>query len=65
MINDKKLYNNLNSTINSLNILMQDLRLNPKRYVNISVFGGKNKGGEPLMKPLAEDSITQEQKRPQ
>jgi phospholipid/cholesterol/gamma-HCH transport system substrate-binding protein len=65
LINDKKLYNNLNSTINSLNILMQDLRINPKRYVNISVFGGKKGKGDPLMKPLAEDSITLEQKLPQ
>jgi len=61
LINDRKLYNNLNSTINSLNLLLQDLRLNPKRYVNISVFGKKDKS-EPLMRPLAEDSITQEQR---
>ncbi len=63
LINDKKLYTNLTSTINSLNILMQDLRLNPKRYVNISVFGKKNTSA-PLMKPLAEDSLTGEQKAP-
>ena len=65
LLNDRKLYTNINSTINSLNILMQDLRLNPKRYVNISVFGGKGNKTEPLMRPMAEDSITQEQKRPQ
>lgn len=62
LLNDKKLYNNLNSTINSTNLLMQDLRLNPKRYVNVSVFGKKNKT-EPLMKPLQEDSVTMEQKK--
>jgi phospholipid/cholesterol/gamma-HCH transport system substrate-binding protein len=62
LLNDRKLYDNLNSTINSLNILLQDVRLNPKRYVNVSVFGKKNKT-EPLMKPLAEDSVTQEQKK--
>lgn len=62
LLNDKKLYDNLNSTVNSMNILLQDLRLNPKRYVNVSVFGKKNKT-EPLMKPLAEDSVTQEQKK--
>ncbi|CAN5806425.1 MlaD family protein [soil metagenome] len=61
LINDKKLYTNLTSTVNSLNLLMQDLRLNPKRYVNISVFGKKDKS-EPLMRPLAEDSLTQEQR---
>lgn len=60
LINEKKLYNNLTSTVNSLNLLMQDVRVNPKRYVNISVFGKKDKS-QPLMRPMAEDSITQEQ----
>jgi len=45
------LYKNLNSTANSLNILLQDLRLHPKRYINVSVFGKKDKS-EPLMSPL-------------
>jgi len=54
LIHDKKLYTNLNASANSLNILLQDFRLHPKRYVNISVFGKKDKSG-PLMEPL-EDS---------
>jgi phospholipid/cholesterol/gamma-HCH transport system substrate-binding protein len=57
LINDKKLYNNLTATTNSLNILLQDFRVHPKRYVNVSVFGKKDKTG-PLTKPL-EDSATQ------
>jgi phospholipid/cholesterol/gamma-HCH transport system substrate-binding protein len=44
MINDKELYNNINNTVRSLNTLMDDLRVHPKRYVNISVFGKKDKG---------------------
>jgi len=55
LMNDKKLYTNLNASANSLNILLQDFRLHPKRYVNVSVFGKKDKTG-PLMAPL-EDSI--------
>ena len=51
LINDPKLYNNLNATSNKLNLLLDDLRLHPKRYVNISVFGKKDKNG-PLMVPL-------------
>jgi len=62
LINDKRMYNNLASTVNSLNLLLQDLRLNPKRYVNVSVFGKKDKS-TPLMKPMDEDSITQEQRK--
>lgn len=40
---DEELYNNLNETIASMNALVQDLKANPKRYVNISVFGKNNK----------------------
>ncbi len=57
LMNDKTLYNNLVNTVRSANILMDDLRLHPKRYVNISVFGSKDKSG-PLTAPLpVTDSI--------
>ena len=36
---DEELYNNLYKTSNSLNELIVDLKENPKRYINISVFG--------------------------
>jgi phospholipid/cholesterol/gamma-HCH transport system substrate-binding protein len=52
---DDALYKNLTSTSNSLNILLQDLRLNPKRYVQVSVFGKKDKTG-PLMQPLPDST---------
>jgi phospholipid/cholesterol/gamma-HCH transport system substrate-binding protein len=55
LMNDPTLYNNLNNTIKSANILVDDLRLHPKRYVSLSVFGKKDKTG-PLMAPIA-DSI--------
>ena len=51
LLNDTKLYNNLNATSNKLNLLLDDVRLHQKRYVNISVFGKKDKNG-PLMVPL-------------
>ncbi|MFT3679540.1 MAG: MlaD family protein [Ferruginibacter sp.] len=51
LMNDTRLYNNLNATSNKLNLLLDDFRLHPKRYVNISVFGKKDKSG-PLMQPL-------------
>ncbi len=43
MMNDRSLYNNLNETSTELSLLLQDFRLNPKRYVNVSVFGKKSK----------------------
>ncbi len=43
MMKDETLYNNFNKTSKELELLLQDLRLNPTRYVNVSVFGKKNK----------------------
>lgn len=43
LVNDDKLYHNLNQSSRDLDRLLVDLRLNPKRYVNVSVFGGRSK----------------------
>lgn len=43
LIKDEALYNNFNKTSKELELLLQDLRLNPTRYVNVSLFGKKNK----------------------
>jgi len=43
LLNDNQLYDNLANTTRSLNILMDDIRVNPKRYVSISIFGGGGK----------------------
>ncbi len=40
---DETLYNNFTKTSKELELLLQDLRLNPTRYVNVSLFGKKNK----------------------
>ncbi|MFY8190862.1 MAG: MlaD family protein [Bacteroidia bacterium] len=42
-VNDKELYDNLNKSSFELQMLLKDLQKNPSRYVNISVFGGKDK----------------------
>ncbi len=52
LLKDDKLYDNLEKTSKELELLLQDLRLNPTRYINVSVFGKKNK---PYQKPT--DSI--------
>lgn len=41
LLNDDKLYNNLNNSAANLDKLMIDLKANPKRYVSFSIFGGK------------------------
>lgn len=43
LMNDKSLYQNLEMTTKNMNLLLQDLRLNPKRYAHFSVFGKRNK----------------------
>ncbi|MFT3824043.1 MAG: MlaD family protein [Chitinophagaceae bacterium] len=58
LLNDRQLYNQLNQTVRSLNILLDDLRVHPKRYVNISVFGKKDKSG-PLMNPITDSTSIQ------
>ncbi len=43
LMNNEELYNNLSNASRELDLLLQDFRLNPKRYVNVSVFGKKQK----------------------
>jgi phospholipid/cholesterol/gamma-HCH transport system substrate-binding protein len=55
LINNDHLYNNLTSTSNKINLLLDDVRVHPKRYINISLIGRKDRS-TPLMVPLP-DSI--------
>lgn len=43
LMNDESLYINLEKATKQLEELLQDLKLNPKRYMHFSVFGKKNK----------------------
>jgi phospholipid/cholesterol/gamma-HCH transport system substrate-binding protein len=63
LMNDRELYDKLNKMTDRLNaaalsaeITLDDLRTHPKRYVNISVFGGKTKG-QPLTSPAVKDTV--------
>ena len=53
LMKDDALYTNFKQTSKELELLLQDLRLHPTRYVNVSLFGKKNK---PYIAP-ATDSI--------
>ena len=55
LMNDPSLYKNLNSTANKINVLLDDIRMHPKRYVSISMFGKKEKEA-PLLSPLPDTS---------
>lgn len=43
LLNDRSLYDNINSTIADADSLVIDLKAHPKRYVHFSVFGRKEK----------------------
>lgn len=43
LMKDDQLYNNLNSASTNLNSLIEDMKANPKRYINFSVFGKNSK----------------------
>jgi phospholipid/cholesterol/gamma-HCH transport system substrate-binding protein len=41
LINERELYENIEASTRNLNLLLQDVRLNPKRYAHFSIFGKK------------------------
>jgi len=43
LISQDEIYTELRSSLYNLDLLLQDFRLNPRRYVNVSVFGKKSK----------------------
>ena len=53
LLKDEKMYQNFSAASKELELLLQDLRLYPTRYVNVSIFGKKNK---PYVAPTAIDS---------
>lgn len=55
LLNDRQLYDELRMTNRSLTTLLNDIRVNPKRYVSVSVFGKKQKSG-PITQPIIYDS---------
>jgi len=56
LMNDRKLYDQFRKVALSAEILFDDIRLHPKRYVNISVFGGKPKG-DAITSPAVKDTV--------
>ncbi|MFC4740040.1 MlaD family protein [Flavobacterium ponti] len=53
LMKDDKMYNNFTDASKELELLLQDLRLHPTRYINVSLFGKKEK---PYIAPKEESS---------
>ena len=47
LMNDKKLYQNMSNTMETINNLLYDINARPQRYVNLSLFGRKIKDTSP------------------
>ena len=45
-LTNDSLYSNLTSSLESLNVLLQDMKANPKKYVHFSIFGKKSAPSE-------------------
>jgi phospholipid/cholesterol/gamma-HCH transport system substrate-binding protein len=41
LLNDKEMYNNLTSASKQLDLLIEDMKKHPKRYVTFSLLGGR------------------------
>lgn len=51
LMKEEQLYQNLEDATKELNQLLEDVKLNPRRYINISVFGKKAAPYEEPVKP--------------
>jgi phospholipid/cholesterol/gamma-HCH transport system substrate-binding protein len=56
LLKDRKLYDQLNRAMLSAEVLIDDVRIHPKRYVNLSIFGKKDKTG-PITSPEPKDTL--------
>ena len=43
LVNNDSLYSNINKTIESLDLLIKDFKANPSKYINVTVFGKREK----------------------
>jgi phospholipid/cholesterol/gamma-HCH transport system substrate-binding protein len=59
MIYDEKLYQNLSQATSSLGLLIEDIKEHPKKYINVTVFGKK----ERTEKKMVKDSLAAERLR--
>ncbi len=53
LLKDEKLYKNLDQSSKNMELLLQDFRLNPRRYINLSLIGRKDKGYTPAQEDPA------------
>lgn len=66
LINDPELYNNLERASQQLDLLLLDIKHNPKRYIKLSPFGGRDDyDEEELLKKEAKDAAKRDELKDQ
>ena len=63
LLNDEELYNSLNTASDNLGLLLEDIKTNPKRYINISVFGSSEEKAAEKAAKKAEKEAKKEAKK--
>ena len=58
LLNDKEMYNNLTSASKQLDLLIEDMKKHPKRYVTFSLLGGRRTAFEVKTRCLIGISIS-------
>lgn len=56
LVEDKKVYDDLAGALQQLDLLLEDMRLNPKRYVHFSLFGKRAKPYESPTEPEKQEN---------
>lgn len=46
LLTDEQLYNTVNNAVVSVDSLLTDFKAHPKRYINVTIFGGRKKSNE-------------------
>lgn len=56
LVNDPEMYKNLEEATKQLNLLLLDVKYNPNRYVNFSLFGNKKQYSEEEIREMEEEA---------
>ncbi len=63
LLNDRELYNNLNDASDALNRLLLDIKYNPNKYFNVSVFGNKRQYSDEEIQEIEKEIKEREKQR--
>jgi phospholipid/cholesterol/gamma-HCH transport system substrate-binding protein len=63
LVNDRELYNNLADASDALNRLLLDIKYNPNKYLNVSVFGSKRQYSDEEIQEIEQEIKEREKQK--